>query len=262
MARRLRERNPSHAPSDNLDRWMISYADFITLLFAFFVVMYAISAVNVDKYKVFSMSVVSAFGGHEDVNIVAGTNQDEALLKALVNRRNAKLMERLHRQQEYMQAVAQNLNQVMAPLVAGGQVSVNQTERGVVLEIKASALFDEGDATLHHSSVAVLSEVAKILSQGEQAIEIGGYSDNVPIKNARYPSNWELSSARASSVARLFIEQGVPPARLTVVGSAFNHPVASNDTAEGRARNRRIAVTLLAPPQELSPPPAQQPEAP
>lgn len=246
MARKLRERHAYHAPSENLDRWMISYADFITLLFAFFVVMYAISAVNVDKYKIFSLSLVSAFGGHDEAHSQNVPSADEALLKSLVNRRNAKLAERLRRQQESMQSLVSNLNQVMAPLVTSGQVSVNQTARGVVLEIKASALFDQGDAALHSSSLPTLSEVAKILGGGEQAIEIEGHTDDVPIKNQRFPSNWELSSARASSVARLFIEHGVAQSRLTVVGSAANHPVAPNNTPEGRARNRRITVTLLA----------------
>ena len=127
-----------------------------------------------------------------------------------------------------------------------------------MLEINASALFNQGDAEVQSASVKTLSEVANILGAGEQAIEIEGNTDDVPIKTARFPSNWELSSARASSVARLFIEHGVAEGRLTVVGSAANHPVASNDTPEGRARNRRMTVTLMAPAMERSAqPPAQ-----
>jgi chemotaxis protein MotB len=247
MARKLRERHPYHSPSENLDRWLVSYADFITLLFAFFVVMYAISAVNVDKYKIFSDSLINAFGGQGNLVVTTGGNENETLLKSLANRRDAKLVQEVRRQQEYMQRVARNINEVMAPLVTSGQVNVTQTARGVVLEIKASALFDQGDAALHSSSIALLSDVAKILGEGDQAIEIEGHTDNVPIRNARYPSNWELSSARASSVARLFIEKGLASGRMTVVGSADNHPVAPNDTPDGRARNRRITITLLAP---------------
>jgi len=144
----------------------------------------------------------------------------------------------------------------MAPMVSSGQVSISQTSRGVVLEISASALFDQGVAELQSASVKTLSEVASILGPGEQAIEIEGHTDDVPIKNPRFPSNWELSSARASSVARLFIEHGVAAERLTIVGSAANHPVAPNNTPEGRARNRRITVTLMSPAMERSP---QQP---
>lgn len=239
---------------------MVSYADFVTLLFAFFVVMYAISSVNEGKYRVFGTSLIEAFGGTTQTKPATNVplSENDMLLKSLVERRNAKLAEQVRKQQESMQRVAKNLNQVMAPLVASGQVSVSQTSRGVELEINASALFDQGDAELHSASIKTLSEVAIILGAGDQAIEIQGHTDDVPIKNARFPSNWELSSARASSVARLFIEHGIAAARLTVVGFAANHPVAPNNTPEGRARNRRMTVTLMSPVMERSPPqPAQ-----
>ena len=234
---------------------MVSYADFITLLFAFFVVMYAISSVNEGKYRVFGTSIMEAFGGQPQVKpeTIVPLSENNMLLKSLVERKNAKLLERLHKQQENMQRIAKNLNEVMAPLVTSGQVSVSQTSRGVVLEINASALFDQGDADLHSASIKTLSEVAGILGAGDQAIEIEGHTDDVPIKTPRFPSNWELSSARASSVARLFIEHGIVATRLTVVGSAANHPVAPNDTQEGRARNRRMTVTLMSPAMERSP---------
>ena len=243
MARKLRHQIP-----DNLDRWLVSYADFITLLFAFFVVMYAISSVNEGKYKIFSTSLITAFGsrGVAKTEVVPPSQQD-MLLKSLVDRRNARLAEQQRKQQGYMQSVAKNLNQVMQPLVTSGQVSVNQTSRGVVLEINASALFNQGDAELQGNSPKILAEVARVLGQGDQAIEVEGYTDDIPIKTPRFPSNWELSSARASSVVRLFIEHGVAATRLTAVGSAANHPVAPNDTPEGRARNRRVTVTVLTP---------------
>lgn len=256
MPRPPRQRYQQHLhTSDNLDRWLVSYADFITLLFAFFVVMYAISSVNEGKYRVFGASLIEAFSGTKPESIVP-LSQNDMLLKSLVERRNAKLAEKLQKQQEEMQRIAKNLNQVMAPLVTSGQVSVSQTSRGVVLEINASALFDQGVAELQSASVKTLSEVANILGPSNQAIEIEGHTDNVPIKTPRFPSNWELSSARASSVARLFIEHGVAAGRLTVVGFADNHPVASNDTPEGRARNRRMTVTLMSPAIEQS---VQQP---
>lgn len=242
-------RRPKRVERDNHERWLISYADFITLLFAFFVVMYAISAVNVEKYKIFSAALTSAFGKQAAVKpeMAEPGGEQEALLKSLVDRRNARLGERLRKQQEYMQGVASGLNQAMAAQIASGQVSVTSTSRGVVLEINASALFNQGEAELQSSSIKTMSRVAQILEQGDQSIEVEGYTDDTPIKNARFPSNWELSSARASSVVRLFIEHGVAATRLTAAGSAANRPVASNDTAEGRARNRRVTVTILSP---------------
>ena len=242
MARQLRYEVP-----DNLDRWMVSYADFITLLFAFFVVMYAISSVNEGKYKIFSTSVITAFGSQGKQEAASPASEQDILLKSLVERRNAKQIERLNKQRAYMQSVAKNLNHVMAPLVNSGQVSVTRTSRGVVLGISASVLFNQGDAELQGNSIKILTEVAKILGEGDQAIEVEGHTDVTPIKNKRFPSNWELSSARASSVVRLFIEHGVAETRLTVVGSAANHPVAPNDAPDGRARNRRVTVTILSP---------------
>jgi chemotaxis protein MotB len=261
MSRPPRQRFKRHPQDpDNLDRWLVSYADFITLLFAFFVVMYAISSVNEGKYKMFGSSLTAAFSGFGSVSSDTATipSQNDALFKSLVERRNAKLAEKLQKQQENMQRVAKNLNQVMAPLVTTGQVSVSQTSRGVVLEINASTLFNQGDAELQSASLKTLSEVANILGTATQAIEIEGYTDDVPIKTPRFPSNWELSSARASSVARLFIDHGIAAGRLTVVGSASNNPVAKNDTPEGRARNRRMTVTLLSSALERPPlPPVQ-----
>jgi len=257
MPRPIRQHYQHHHP-ENLERWMVSYADFITLLFAFFVVMYAISSVNEGKYRVFGASLSEAFGtqGQSRLASLVPLSENDKLLKSLVERRSAKLADKLHKQQEYMQNIAVNLNQVMAPLVSSGQVSISHTTRGVVLEINASALFNQGDAELQSGAVKTLSEVSSVLGSGDQAIEVEGHTDDVPIKNSRFPSNWELSSARASSVARLFIDHGVASGRLTVVGAAANQPIAPNDTPEGRARNRRITVTLMAPAIER---PAQQP---
>ena len=248
---------------ENHERWLISYADFITLLFAFFVVMYAISVVNEGKYKTFGASLISAFSGRTNVEKIASLELSDpgsfSLLKALTTRRSAKTAEeRQRKQREYMQSVTKILSRVMASLVKSGQVDVTNTSRGVVLEINASALFAQGEADLQGDATKILSDVAQVLVQGDQAIEVEGHTDTSPISTPQFPSNWELSSARASSVVRLFIDQGVAATRLTAVGSADNLPVASNDTPEGRARNRRVTVTLLAPGAERT---AQQPVA-
>lgn len=241
---------------DNNERWLISYADFITLLFAFFVVMYAISSVNENKYKTFGMSLGSAFGiastRPSDSSAIHLTEQ-EIYLKSIVDRRDAKLADQQRKQNERMQHLFSTLNQVMDAFVKNGQMTVSQTSRGVMLDINASALFAQGDAALAASAQKTLAEVAKVLVDGEQLIEVEGYTDNLPISTPMYPSNWELSSARASSVVRLFIGQGIAASRLTAVGSADNHPILSNDTAEGRARNRRVTITVLSP--ELAPTP-------
>ena len=116
-----------------------------------------------------------------------------------------------------------------------------------MLDINASMLFRPGEADLQDEAVSTLAEVATILAEQKMPIEVDGHTDNLPISTLQFPSNWELSSARASSVVRLFIEQGISANLLKATGYADNFPLLPNDTAEGRARNRRVAVTVLAP---------------
>ncbi|OGS98780.1 MAG: flagellar motor protein MotD [Gallionellales bacterium RIFCSPLOWO2_12_FULL_59_22] len=233
---------------DNRDRWLISYADFVTLLFAFFVVMYAISSVNEEKYKTFSSSLNTAFTTQPSAP-PAGVmvNQQEQMLGTLVDRRTALLGEQQRKIQERMKNLTSGLSQVMAPLINQRAVSINQTKRGVVVDISASTLFGTGEAVLQQGAREVLREVAVVLSKEELSIEVEGHSDDVPIATAQFPSNWELSSARASSVARLLIDNGVPAKHLAVVGLAENQPVAPNDSAENRAKNRRVAILIMSP---------------
>ncbi len=227
--------------SENHERWLISYADFITLLFAFFVVMYAISVVNEGKYKVFSTSLGDAFGGKN----TATNGQVEPLihLPAILERRRADAM---RREKEKLTRLAQSLSSTLAPLVREGKVRVTQNSRGVTVEINASVLFDPGDATLQPESKEALSALAITLKNDPHAVQVEGHTDITPISNVLFPSNWELSAVRAGSVVRLFIDNGVAPGRLTVVGHGANIPVAPNETPEGRARNRRVAVTILS----------------
>ena len=124
-------------------------------------------------------------------------------------------------------------------------MSVSQNARGVTLDINASMLFLPGEASLQAEAVATLKDVAQILATEEMPVEVEGYTDNLPISTLQFPSNWELSSARASSVVRLFITQGIEAERLKAIGHADNAPLAGNDSAEGRARNRRVTVTAL-----------------
>jgi len=259
-------RRPKRPEHDNHERWMVSYADFITLLFAFFVVMYGISSVNEGKYKVFGAAINKAFGTQANPS-EGGTihlTEEEVYFKSLVDRRNSRMAEKQRKQNERMQNLAQTLNSAMASFVKNGQMNVSQTGRGVELEINASALYNQGEADIQPEAKKTLADAAKVLVDNEFAIEVEGHTDNMPINTAKFPSNWELSSARASSVVRLFIDQGVIAKRLKAVGSADNHPVVANDTSEGRARNRRVTITVLNPEPEAdatqipSPSPEQQ----
>jgi chemotaxis protein MotB len=229
--------------TENHERWLISYADFITLLFAFFVVMYAISVVNVGKYRVLSDALGDAFGGR-GAAVTANTTVDQTF--TLPNIVARKRLEAMRREKDRLTMLARDLTATLGPLVKEGKVRVTQNSRGVSVEINASVLFAPGDATLTGASREALSAVAILLKNDTHEVQVEGHTDDVPIRNPLFPSNWELSAVRASSVVRLFIDNGMAAARLTAVGHGANLPVAANDTPEGRARNRRVAVTIIS----------------
>lgn len=239
---------------DNHDRWLISYADFVTLLFAFFVVMYSISSVNETKYKTFSDSLNSAFSKQPPPdNTTIVPSEQEQLLKALVDKRTARLGEQQRKIQDRMKNLASDLSQVMSPLITEHLVTINPTKRGVEIDISASLLFKTGEAILQPDALEVLREVSVVLSKEELPIEVEGHTDDIPIMTTQFPSNWELSSARASSVVRMMVHNGVPEKRLAVVGLASNQPIAPNDSPENRAKNRRVSITIVAPNMERVP---------
>lgn len=238
----------------NHERWVVSYADFITLLLAVFAVMYALSQVNESKYRTLAGSLVSAIAkeqGRRDTVIVVPepmpspapptlTPSDDLAKKA------SRYGEAQLRQREKMRSIARDIMAVFAPLVKDGQVRVTQSERGVRVEINASALFPLGEATLQEDSVKALNAVGQVLKNVDHEIQVEGHTDNIPIITSKYPSNWELSAVRASSVVRLLIDNEVQATRLTAVGYGENRPVESNDGEEGRARNRRVTLMILS----------------
>lgn len=238
---------------ENHERWLVSYADFITLLFAFFVVMYAISSINEGKYRVLSDSLVNAFQqppASEKLiemkskypEILEGTGRPVG--KSVIQPPQGETPER-RAATEKMKRVAKDVLQAMQPLIKSGQVQVTQSPKGITVEINASTLFNSGDAVLQPKSIDTLSAVAKVLATTDNPIQVEGHTDNIPIYSAVYPSNWELSSARAGSVVRLFTEMGVPARRMVAIGYADNRPLDTNTTPEGRSRNRRVNVLIL-----------------
>jgi chemotaxis protein MotB len=240
MQRDRRKHDEEHDPHD---RWLISYADFMTLLFAFFVVMYAMSSINEGKYRVFSDAVGAAFGLGKGA---PGIAFDAPVVLALPNPARKRRSEALRREKEHMTRLAQNLLSTLAPLVKEGKVRVTQNSRGVSVEINASILFNQGDALLTEESDQALRAVAVLLKDDPHAVQVEGHTDTMPISNAQFPSNWELSAARASAVVRLFIGAGVASPRLSAIGHGDNLAVAPNDTEAGRARNRRVAITIVS----------------
>ena len=275
---------------ENNERWLVSYADFITLLLALFVVMYAISQVNEGKTQVLANSLVSAFGNQPDhrnlitvipdslpqerapkrdpkLNSQQNTEQDSGQAwkdlsgEDLAVKKARDFAEAQRQQQEGMEAVARDIMAAFTPfasLLENGQVRVIQSNRGLGVEINARVLFAPGQAVLEEDSSRILEAVAEVLKDSDHSIQVEGHTDNIPIVTEKFPSNWELSAVRASSVVRLLVDNGLDSARLTASGYGENRPIDSNETEEGRSRNRRVTVLILSAP--LDTPPANSPE--
>ena len=252
----MRRRRRSTDEDSHPDRWIVSYADFITLLFAFFIVMYAISTLNENKYRAVGNALGFAFNRPHSAlppPTMLGTTLPQPILPKPQPRTDDAA--RYAREQQ-LSGVAARMTDALAPLVESGQVRLKKSPAGLVVEIDASVLFAPAQATLRPGSIAALTAAARVVAEVENAVQVEGHTDSQPIASTVYPSNWELASARAASVVRLFSANGVDPKRLLAVGFADNRPVDTNDTTEGRAKNRRVTLLILSDPgrtHEMSP---------
>jgi len=247
MARRRKEEE-----HENHERWLVSYADFITLLFAFFVVMYAVSSVNEGKYKVLSNSLTNAFNnttaapGGQPFAVIQGAPPIavQPVFKADKLPAPVKAEEKRVQDRQRMKNVANNIMDALQPLVAQGKVRLLETSRGVTIEINDSILFPAGQSKLQPASSSAMGAIAQVLASTDFPITIEGHTDNVPISTPQFPSNWELSAMRATTVLRLFNDSGVGAERLTAIGYGETRPLETNTTIEGRARNRRVSILI------------------
>ncbi|WP_299180459.1 flagellar motor protein MotD [uncultured Neptuniibacter sp.] len=242
-------------PEDSIrnDRWVISYADFITLLFAFFVVMYAISSVNEEKYKSLTEALSGVFVGLDqaiDINnapglgrsesgigIFAGGNADLDAPKVTIAPPDQKETESLH-------ALEETLKVNFSQLVDEGQLVVTGNDLWVAIELRSSYLFSSGGALPNILADQLLEKIAELLKGDANPIHVEGFTDNQQISTDAYPSNWELSAARAAAVVRLLAQFGVDPKRMAAVGYGEFQPAYSNRTAEGQRLNRRVLIVV------------------
>ena len=265
---RRRQRNEEHGV--NHERWVISYADFITLLFAFFVVMYSISSVNVGKYKVLSASMINAFTdkaktlkpltvGDQDVKTTVDRlielpmpgdyprlEEYKYTVEGLFDNVDSKKSKKLDRQEDNqaMGELSEKLTKSLDKLVDSGLASIKSTKDWIEVNIKSSVLFPSGNAIPSRQARKIVDELAQLLIEYDNPVHVEGFTDNIPIQNDFYPSNWELSAARAAAVVRLLELGKVAPARLAAVGYAEFRPIADNATEEGRSKNRRVALII------------------
>ena len=232
----------------NHERWLVSYADFITLLFAFFVVMYSISSINEGKYRVISQALVGVFNDAErSIKPVPigeerplTTQPAEPLIKDSENT-DAGLGQR---PDDPLKTIANDITHAFGDLIASKQLTLRGNELWVEIELNSSLLFGSGDAMPSDVAFSIIDKVAAILKPFDNPIHVEGFTDDLPIRTAQYPTNWELSSARSSSIVRMLAMQGVNPARMASVGYGEFQPVANNATPEGRALNRRVVLVV------------------
>lgn len=240
--------------SENTDRWMVSYADFVTLLFAFFVVMYAISSINEGKYRVLSDTMTEAFKvapkSPEPIQIgkenkaITSQEQGNNIIEPVVPERVLPKPERTYEKE--MQQIAETVSSAVQPLIDKGLIKVTQDKLWVEIEMNTSILFPSASSELEDEAFPALKAVAGVLKNLPNSIDVEGHTDNLPINTALFPSNWELSAARAASVVHLFTKYGVNPERLSSIGYAEFRPKSENETEQGRMRNRRVKVVILA----------------
>jgi len=246
-------RKPHEEDHENHERWLVSYADFITLLFAFFVVMYSISSVNQGKYKQLTSSLGSAFSG--DVSPRIGPQANNGDISPRSNSRYSSIIQplklnQLHsdkqkRERENMAALANKLANSLSQLINDGKLRVVQNNRGIRIDIHDTLLFAPGSAELSPAAKQPLAEIATFLKESTNQIQVEGHTDNVPIHTDQFFSNWELSAVRATALVRLFSESSIAESRLSAAGYGSAQPIADNGTPEGRAKNRRVSIMIL-----------------
>jgi chemotaxis protein MotB len=279
-------RRRKHGEHENEERWLLTYADMITLLMALFMVLFSISSVNISQYRTLQESLKAAFSGSvlpggkailqagsqsekqkasQDTaipSIVAiaptATNQNtsgasgssqaaQSMSSARTSEQAKALITAAKLEQQQLQALKARLDAYLKAHGLSSQVKTVISRRGLVVRVLTDkVLFDSGQATLKAPGLPLLGEVANLLNvEQNHQIAVEGHTDDVPIASAQYPSNWELSTARATTVVRYFISRGVSADRLTASGYADLHPLASNATDHGRQLNRRVEIVLL-----------------
>jgi chemotaxis protein MotB len=260
MSRRKRkEEHVSH------ERWLVSYADFITLLFAFFVVLYASSQVDKRKVGRLALAIQVAFqelGVFDTSNTKVPLSNTEPMpfsnTQAVENMQRTTDLQRLVSSPKGMLAtppttgslsdVQAQLEKVLAPEMKERVVDVKTRKEGVIVSLREIGFYESGSAMLRPSAMNAIDRLASVVVPRAENLRIEGHTDNLPIHTAQYPSNWELSTARSTELVKLFVlRYHVMPSRLSAAGYAEFHPVNDNSSAENRARNRRIDVVILNP---------------
>jgi len=228
------------------DRWLVSYADFVTLLFAFFVVMYASAQMDQRKAGRLSIAIESAF---QQLGIFQADGHKPGATPHKIPLAGNRIPAGDPPMKEDLTAIQGELESALAGEIKRNEVALHLEPDGLVISLREAGFFDSGSATMKAQAEDAFRRVAQILQEHPYGVRIEGHTDTVPIHTAQFASNWELSTARATELVKLLIEQhGIAAERLSAAGYAEFHPVASNSTGKGRQLNRRVDVVILTVP--------------
>ena len=258
MARRRTKRNFLDE-DDNHERWLVSYADFVTLLFAFFVLMYSVSTVNNIEYESLSEALEEAFTNEKVEEAVETEAEEQAeepesvattiepiILDNSVAEEKRDLSEEILKERRFLQQISENFEDVLQPYIENDLVKVIRNDFWIELEMNSELLFVSGDASFSSRAKPILEKIADLVRRMPNIINVEGHTDDMPIDTMRFSSNWELSSARATSVVREFVNYGISPKRLAAIGYGEHHPVTENINEESRKKNRRVVLVLMS----------------
>ena len=243
-------RKKKHEEHVNHERWLVSYADFITLLFAFFVVMYALSSLNEGKYRVMAASIKSAI--QTDPKTMSplkigdpGLDVEKPKISESENiGKSQSVVDQQNKEDPSRGDVVEEVSASVKSLIDKGLISVKEEKNWIEIEISNSVLFVSGSSKLAPEAVPLLKVMSRILRRFPNTIQVEGFTDDQPISTEQFPSNWELSSARSASVVRLFERSGIDSERLSVVGYGSTRPVTKNDSEPSRNKNRRVVLVI------------------
>lgn len=246
-----RRRRGGHESEHPDERWLVSYADMVTLLMALFIVLFSIANVNTSKFHELKKSLANAFSGpvkEGGGSILDGGASDKAVSGSILDQVSAQGQgtSAAQRESDDLEQLKKRVDQYAREKGLSDKLSARVERRGLVITILTDQLlFDSGSAQLKPQGQPLMNAVAGLLRQEKtHQVVVEGHTDTVPISGSQYPTNWELSTARASTVVRALAEEGVSSQRLTAAGRAYLDPVASNDTTTGRSQNRRVQIVL------------------
>ena len=243
-------RKKHHPVHENHERWLVSYADFITLLFAFFVVMFASSQTDKAKAQAISDSINEALdkgAAHAAIKeILGGTVDDTGRGNAQMKGPGGAVKEKTQDVPLELLPSINYLTKALDDEIKQGKIEIRLEPRGLVLTLRQAAFFPSGEDGIDPKTFGTIEKIAELIRTVPNPVRLEGHTDSIPIHTARFRTNWELSAARSIAMLELLTQHyNIPPERLAVAGHADTMPVADNATEEGRARNRRVDLVVL-----------------